>query len=442
MKNRIYIFRLYSVSVAVYILSALAISPALQAQDYARLGERTIMGTARYVGMSGAMTAIGGDPSAVMDNVAGLGLYQRPEAMLTFDYTVKSIFMAPQASAVFCLPTDNLSDRGILCHNFMISYHREHCFNMSICPTGTQGRSLGALFAKADGDLMIDYTTDRYNETNELKLDERGYVNEYAFDWSMNISHRWYWGLGLRVNSFLLTSEGDYTETFKEINPDKVHYYNRNRTSLILSGVGCSFATGLIYRPLQWLRLGVGFETPSFGALSINSAGSFDALRDSLQWSDAPDLTSHPSDFHMPLHLSTSVAFQICQYAMIALQYDYRHTKGQPDSHSLRAGVEVVPIHGLYINAGYAYDSSFQRSFSAFAIDPSLNRQDAYFQYPLWNQYISGGVGYRGTRFIVQAAYQFHMRRVNLYAHENADPYRISGNQHRIVLTLAWHGHY
>ncbi|MBR4432251.1 MAG: hypothetical protein IKS76_03500, partial [Paludibacteraceae bacterium] len=86
MKNSIYIFRLYSVSVAVCILSALAISPALQAQDYARLGERTIMGTARYVGMSGAMTAIGGDPSAVMDNVAGLGLYQRPEAMLTFDY--------------------------------------------------------------------------------------------------------------------------------------------------------------------------------------------------------------------------------------------------------------------------------------------------------------------------------------------------------------------
>ena len=46
------------------------------------------MGTARYVGMAGAMSAVGGDPSAVMDNVAGLGLYRRSEVMITFDETL------------------------------------------------------------------------------------------------------------------------------------------------------------------------------------------------------------------------------------------------------------------------------------------------------------------------------------------------------------------
>ena len=61
-----------------------AISPSY-AQDYQRLGERTIMGTARYVGMAGAMTAIGGDPSAALDNPAGTGLYRHHEVMLTFD---------------------------------------------------------------------------------------------------------------------------------------------------------------------------------------------------------------------------------------------------------------------------------------------------------------------------------------------------------------------
>lgn len=411
-------------------------------QDYFRLGETTIMGTARYVGMGGAMSAVGGDPSAVMDNVAGLGLYQRPEAMLTLDYTVKSIFMAPQASAVFCLQTDNLSDRGVLFHNFMISYHRMHCFNQSVNSVGAKDRSLGALFALADGTIGIDYTTDRYNESNQLKLDERGYVNKYAFDWAMNISHRWYVGLGLRIHSYLLTSEGDYLETFKDFNKDFYPYYNRSRTSLILSGVGCSFAVGAIYRPLSWLRVGFGLETPSFGALSIASSGTFDALRDSLQWDDAPNITTHPSDFHMPLHLSSSVAFQISRYAMIALQYDYRHMKDMPDMHSLRGGVEVIPIAGLYLNAGYAYESSFRSTFPAFSIDPTLNRQDAYFQYPLQQQYISGGVGYRGKHFIVQAAYQYHMRRFNIYAHEDAVPYRMRANEHRIVLTLAWHGHW
>ena len=35
-------------------------------QDYARLSEQGVYGTARYVGFGGAMTAIGGDPSAVL----------------------------------------------------------------------------------------------------------------------------------------------------------------------------------------------------------------------------------------------------------------------------------------------------------------------------------------------------------------------------------------
>ncbi len=411
-------------------------------QDYFRLGERTIMGTARYVGMGGAMSAIGGDPSAVMDNVAGLGLYQRPEAMLTFDYTVKSIFMAPQASAVFSMQTENMSDKGVLFHNFMISYQRMHCFNRSMDPIGTKGHSLGALFALTGEDLGVNYTMDRYNESNELKLTERGYVNQYAFDWAMNISHRWYVGLGMRIHSYVLNSEADYIEVFKDLNPDLLPYYNRSRTTFILSGAGCSFAMGAIYRPLSWLRIGFGLETPSFGALSISTSGTFDALRDSLEWSDAPNKPYHPSDFHMPLHLSTSVAFQISRYAMIAMQYDYRHMNNQPDMHSLRAGVEVVPIAGLYLNAGYAFESAFRRTFPARSIDPTLARQDAYYQYPLWQQYISGGVGYRGKRFIVQAAYQYRMQRFNLYAHENADPYRMRAKEHRIVLTLAWHGHW
>ena len=66
----------------------LVLGSALRAQDIQRFSERQIIGTARYVGMGGAMTAIGGDPSAVQDNPAGLGLYRRSEVMLTLDETI------------------------------------------------------------------------------------------------------------------------------------------------------------------------------------------------------------------------------------------------------------------------------------------------------------------------------------------------------------------
>lgn len=412
--------------------SAAVFRPAL-AQDFARLSERTIMGTARYVGMGGAMTAVGGDPSSVLDNVAGLGLYRRPEAMISFDYVVKSIFMAPQASAVFCMRTNNLT-QGVLYHNFMVGYHRVHCFNVSMDPVGESGPSLGALIAGTGVDMGCKYNSDPYHTDDELLLSERGYVNEYTFDWAMNISHRWYVGLGLRIQSYHMSADADYIEWFNN------DYYNRSRTYLLNNGASCALATGLIYRPLSWLRFGVGLETPSLGRLTISSSGQFYARTDSLRRGlDAPNKRTDVGSFHMPLRLSTSVAFQIKNYAMIALQYNYRYVLDKYSVHSLRAGVEVVPYPGLYINAGYVFESPF-KTLPPSALDPDLVRQDAYSQLPRWQQYISGGIGYRGRYLVVQAAYQYSTRRFSLYAHEDAEPYLMKHNTHRIVLTLAWRG--
>ena len=424
--------------ILVFVLCTLSL--CTWSQDFARLSERTIMGTARYVGMGGAMSAVGGDPSAVLDNVAALGIYRRPEAMITFDYVAQSIFMAPQASAIFCLRTPNMT-QGVLYHNFMVGYHRVHCFNASMSPIGGKGQSLGALIAQTTADMGIPYTSDRYHADDELSLSERGYANEFTFDWAMNISHRWYWGLGIRIQSYHLSADADYVEWFDKENADLKPYYNRSRTTLLYNGVGCAFATGVLYRPTSWLRLGFGLETPSLGRLYIHSAGQFYARTDSLRRGyDAPDKRPETSAFHMPLRLSTSVAFQIKNYAMIALQYNYRYVLNEYGIHSLRAGVEVVPYPGVYINAGYVFESPFKTNMPVCPIDTTLVRQDAYYQNPKWQQYISGGVGYRGRYFVVQAAYQFSMRRFNLYAHENAEPYLMKHDTHRIVLTLAWRG--
>ena len=87
------------------------------------MGERSIMGTARYVGMSGAMSAIGADPSATLDNVAGLGLYRHSEVLVSFDFMSDRawqvrpgsaagrarLFMAPQASLVLSFPTNRVN---------------------------------------------------------------------------------------------------------------------------------------------------------------------------------------------------------------------------------------------------------------------------------------------------------------------------------------------
>ena len=436
----------------VAVLTLLTVSLAIQAQDYARMTERTIIGTARYVGMGGAMTAIGGDPSAVHDNPAGLGLYRRMEVMLTLDNTLdytrqegtknegyNRLFMAPQASIVFSVPNNYVTgDEGIQFNNVMLSYHRRHTYNREQLAAMANDKSLGALLASYGIDMGVPYCQDAVCNMHGMSLKEVGAVNEFALDWAMNISNKWYVGLGIHTWAYNLSSNAKYDEVFDRVDLQGNPQWNANDTRLTFSGVGCSASAGLIYRPLSWLRMGIGLQTPTVGSLTTGVSGLFTAYTDSARYSSVPDSYSRDPKFHMPMHLSASLAFQVGAYGLLSLQYDYDHRDKLPAYHSLRAGIEVVPVLGMYINAGYAYESTFAQ-YSVVPMDPTFYRQDTYFQQPRWTQYASVAVGYRGTYMIVEAAYQYRLQRWYFSAHEDAMPYDMRADTHRIVLTLGWH---
>ena len=141
----------------------------------------------------------------------------------------------------------------------------------------------------------------------------------------------------------------------------------------------------------------------------------------------------------MPLHVSSSVAFQIGAYGMLSFQYDYLNQLQETPVHTLRAGVDVIPVMGLYINAGYVYERTLKPADRIVPVDPAFDRQDAYFMHPRNTQYVSAAIGYRGPYMIVQAAYQYRWQNINLYAHEASNPYDIHTDTHRIVVTIGWH---
>lgn len=440
-----------------YIILSLSLliggSGVIIAQDNARLAERTINGTARYVGMAGAMTAIGGDPSAAIDNPAGLGLYRRSELMLTADYTYdltrqlgvtinplkKHIMSFPQASWVVSFPTANVYEVGTQFHNLMLSYRRVHDYRRDFQALGASDASLGALLLSTGVDLEMNYCTDRYNAGSEFVLQESGSIDEYSVQWATNISNKWYVGLGAHVQSYSMSSDAIYAEKFDRYNLKNEQYYNRNATSLIFNGVTCTFSAGFIYRPTQWLRMGFSLHTASVGNISTYTSGHFTSRVDTVGVSYAPDNVWTSSDLRLPWRTSTSIAFQLGKIGMLGLQYDYAHQKGIDDRHSLRAGMEIVPIAGMYINAGYAYESTFQSQILTVPMDYTLERQDTYFMYPKSTQYASVALGFRGRYIIAQAAYQYRWQNIAIGAHENAVPYAFHTDTHRLVFTLAWH---
>jgi hypothetical protein len=322
----------------------------------------------------------------------------------------------------------------------MLSYRRLHSYDRTFHAQGGSDASLGALVAGTGVNLGMDYCTDRMNRENLLNVREGGAIDEYAFQWATNISNKWYVGLGINMQSYYMTSDGIYEETFDKYSPIyNKPYYNRNATSLLFSGLSCTFSAGLIYRPLHWLRMGFSLQTASMGYVTTYTNGTFSAQTDTLGISNAPDGVWDDTDMRLPWRTSTSVAFQLGKIGMISLQYDYAHIKGIDDMHSLRAGVEFVPVAGMYINAGYAYESTFNSEIVPVPMDQSFDRQDTYYMRPLGTQYASVAMGFRGKYMIAQAAYQYRWQRIALGAHEAAKTYDMHADTHRIVLTLAWH---
>ena len=70
-----------------YFLAAVLISGSAMAQDQydaANFSSSDLNGTARYVGMGGALDALGGEITTMSTNPAGIGLFRHPEVALSF----------------------------------------------------------------------------------------------------------------------------------------------------------------------------------------------------------------------------------------------------------------------------------------------------------------------------------------------------------------------
>lgn len=112
--------------------------------DAANFANTDLNGTARYVGMGGALSALGGDLSVMSSNPAGTGVYRRSEIALSASglFTGESGQLGhdkgrgsfDQLGIVFSLDMDNRSPRGLQRVNFGVNYHktRNHFGNLNV----------------------------------------------------------------------------------------------------------------------------------------------------------------------------------------------------------------------------------------------------------------------------------------------------------------------
>ena len=207
-----------------------------------------------------------------------------------------------------------------------------------------------------------------------------------------------------------------------------------------VTGVGVSGTFGLIYRPIQYLRIGASFQTPTMMSLSVQTEGDLYSTVASQSYEVlTPESGAMSAEMLAPLRSSFSLAGQLGNYGIIALQYDYAHAADMDDIHTLRFGLEAHAYRGLYLNAGYVYESSFMSEEPIVGLDYNSVRTDMDYRYTPQSQYASAGIGYRSNMFVAQLAYQYRWQTLHQYATEmQVLPMDVRTRTHRIVATLAW----
>ena len=464
------------------------------AQDLHILSSRDLTGTARYVSLGGAMTAIGGDPSAVLANPAGLGVYRRLDVSVTLDESVVisqqhgtanagervNTFTASQASFIFSYE-DKYRTRGLLFNNIMLSYHRLATFNRTysagyageagsladIAALNTWGlneealqpegrwsdENVGWLSCQAYDTYLINpdpaepqkwYSVLETGQTvnNHIRVQETGYVNQYALSWGGNISNKIFVGASLNMISLYHNQTAAYFELFGDACTID------NNTYVSHSGVGVNASFGIIAHPLRWLRLGASFTTPSAVTVTTINYGTLktnlwyvDSIGNPLQIaiaSESPTNKYVDKSMTLPLRVSAGIALQLKNYGFLSLQYDYAHRKSISDTHTLRAGLEGVIVNRFFLTAGYAFESTFKHN-SPESLAPTSVRTDAYSQYLYLTHNASAGFGWHGDHFSITAAYRWRLQRFDIFAHEYANPYDVRATTHNIVVTFNFH---
>ena len=462
-----------------------SLSPISYCQDVQRFSERHLMGTARYVGMGGAMTAVGGDPSAVLDNPAGLGLYRRNEITLSISETIdrtqqaegidtyqSARFAAPNIATIWVWGNPN-KQRGMIYSNVMLSANRLANFNREIVAKGTGLGMVPSICALTNGldetylqnkpwndteigwlsilgyetylinpqvDSLATDVLNQYQWTpavdfteGSLSVSEVGYYDQYTLSWAGNISNQWYVGLSVNIPTLSYTKRTSHYETDRFQSAELKSMYH-------LSGVGVNGTIGLIYRPIQALRVGASFHTPTMMSLSIQTEGDMYSTVEGKKYEAlTPASGVVSSEMVSPLRTSVSVAGQIGNRGLIAVQYDYAHSSEMEDVHTLRIGAEAQATRGLFLNAGYVYESSFMKNDPVWMLGYNEIRTDMDYRYTQSSQYLSAGVGYRSDAVVAQLAYQYRWQTVHQYASEmQLLPLEVGTQTHSIVATLAW----
>ena len=467
--------------------------------DAARFASSDLNGTARFVGMGGALSALGGDISVMGTNPAGTALFRKNEASFTFgaimtsdgalghDATRMSI---DNAGIVFATRYGSANDPGLRFVNFGVNYKKNTNFLSNL---KTDIDHLDGVFSQTwqiadlanqayDADIwdgfLVDMAAPFYNNKGELEFegiigeDEYGYFGigadkaEYHratygsnaqvdANLSFNFSDKYFFGASIGAYSIDYTRESYYSEIGVDGNYyDFTNWYETR-------GEGYDLKLGFICRPFDYspFRFGVSIHTPTWYTLE-DMNGSTLYYNDEYVHSLATDPFTY--SYRTPWKFGLSLGHTIGNYIAIGAEYEFSdpstakyESNGWNEDiyfrnintitkeslkaqNTVKLGLEVKPSDEISVRVGYNYISSpFKKeAYRTVMFDSPFTETD-FTNWGDTNRF-TFGLGFRFNGGYLDLAYQYTAQEGEFYAFDDIDlkPTKIENNRNQLLCTL------
>jgi hypothetical protein len=374
--------------------------------DALRYSKDGIQGTARYKALSGAFGALGGDMSAISINPAGSSVFNTSHFSLTlsneydkkdiqyyngFDNASNSNFDLNQIGAAFVFKNGN-KESDWKKFTLGISYNKIEDYENGWFVQGTNpNNSIGSYFLEYANGLRLDEISAFEGESySSAYLDIGniyGYDNQQAFLgyesyilepetnddantlYSSNISggnynQKYYYASNGYNGKFTVNASTQYGDNlFLGMNLN-THFINFERSTLIIEnndndesfikevgfennlftiGSGVSLQFGGIIKPIEQLRIGLTYDTPTWYYIRDETTQNISATRDEsgaliTQIINPQVLNIYPSySLQTPGKFTGSLAYVFGNYGLISFDYsikDYGNVKFKPTTDS------------------------------------------------------------------------------------------------------------
>ena len=442
--------------ISLLIFALLSMFSAVTAQridEALRYSQIYYGGTARFMSMGGAFTALGGDISTLSQNPAGIGIFRASELTITPQlFQIKTTagfngvsssdnidkFNLPQIGIVLNLISNN-NENGLVTLNLGYSFNKTNNFSQSTVIQGVNNSSSMADYwaARAKGITKTDLPDDAWMANKTLLIDtlsgsnnlygtafsnygdnppsvygqnikhfisNEGYTGENDFSIGGNYSNKIFFGATLGITKLRYTSQYEHQESTDLSLPSQ--FQNFTYTDYFEEkGTGYSLKLGAIIKPIEALRIGLAFHSPTWYKIgdyfytdltsNFSDGNHYEASIDPMRFNYA---------LATPFRALAGVAVQIKKFALLSADYeyvDYSSARFSPSVDYTKENIQIKSslkptsnirfggefrLSNLYLRAGYGF---YGKSFSSTEDNANLDYNTISFGAGIREQNIS-----------------------------------------------------